>query len=117
MATTRLVSPTPSFPLRSLQDLHRTIPHHPDFRLATRLHSTTMPITHRRDARGSSFAVLRVFDVFLLFRVRPRDDEAPEVLEEPGTTGDRDEPAEFSRDDALNAPVVRGGGSGLYEAV
>jgi len=105
MAALRFTFPAPPFPVRSLQELPGTVLL-PRLRLATRLHPPTMFITHRRDARGSAFAVLPVFNVFVLFHLRPCDDEASEVPEEPGAAGDRDEHAELPCDDALDPSVV-----------
>jgi hypothetical protein len=116
MAASRFLPPTPSFPIRSLQGLPRTTPR-PRLGLATRLHPTTMLIPHRHDLSRSTFAVLPVFDVFVLFRLRPCDDETPEVPEESGAAGNCDEPAEFPRDDALDASLVRGRGPWVFQAV
>ena len=68
MAAYRFLPPTPSFPVRSLQELSRTVPRS-SLRLATRLHPTAVPVSHRYDLIGSAFAVFPVFDVFVLFRL------------------------------------------------
>lgn len=76
-----------------------------------------MPIPHRHHPGGSTFTVLSVLDVFVLFRLRPRNDETSEVPEEPGAAGDRDELEELSCDDALDTSLVRGRGPWVLQAV
>ena len=116
MAASRFPPPTPSLPIRSLRELPGTILR-PRLGLATRLHPTTMPIPHHHDPGGSAFAVFPVFDVFVLFRLRPCDDETPEVPEESGAARDQNEPAEFPGDDALDTSLVRGRGPWVFQAV
>ena len=65
-----------------------------------------MPIPHRHHARRGAPAVLPIFDLLVLFRLRPRDDEAPAISEEPGAAGDHNELEEFSCDDAVDASLV-----------
>ena len=76
-----------------------------------------MPIPHRHDTRGGPPAIFPLFVLLVLFHLRPRDDEAPEVFEEPGAAGDHDELAEFSCHDVADASVVRGRGFGVFEVV
>ena len=105
VAAARIPPSSPSASLRSSKKSPRPIPF-PCLCLAPRVYPATMPIPHRHHARGGASVVFPVFDLLVLFHLRPCNDEASEILEEPGAAGDRNEPAEFPCDDDVDTSVV-----------
>ena len=76
-----------------------------------------MSIPHHHHTRGGTPAVFPIFHVLVLSHLRPRDDEAPQVSEEPGATGDLHELAEFPCYDVVDASMVRRRGFGVFKIV